>query len=322
MLDSRRLGTVLLGIGLGILLLRLFPLLAPWWPLGLIIAGLMFWRGVWGQERLLLLALSLTMALVDPSLGFLSTPVSSGSVVASYESTSAQARAFQDVKTVIISNSVGRIEARGGSSLKISVEYRRNRPAGDALVIPQDLQLAYDEDLGILRVTGIDPQTPESQRRGLAARLHLELPAEVSLQVNNGVGDIVVTDLASAKLQTAVGDVSIKRLAGDLEASTQTGEIELEDVLGRVEVSSSVGDIDLSFSQVLTAPVSARADVGDISLSLPNDSDVELSAISQLRDFSGDFDQITASEARLRLGSGTYNVDLRTSVGEIKLRRR
>lgn len=318
MRNPQRLGVVFLSIGLGILIVQLFPYLTWLWPLGLMVGGLMLWR----RPKSSLLALA--VVLVSLTVGILPQAAVSifwggGSVIASYESSAAQEESWQDVQRVVVTNTVGDVSISGNAeAVGIEVVYRRTRSGADA---PGELQVHYDEASQTLLVTGIDPAWPPGRRRGLAAELELELPS-VAVEVSGQVGDLKAADVRSAELRTHTGSITVQRVANEVVAVTDVGDINIEDVLGALEVRSRVGDINLTFEQPLMSPVDAKTDVGDVELLLPSGSDVTVRAYSQLRDLEGELEQVTASEGRLRLGTGTHEVELSTRVGEVQVMQR
>lgn len=122
------------------------------------------------------------------------------------------------------------------------------------------------------------------------------VPADTAVTVDTAVGEVVVTDLT--------GTLS---LASDVGSITGTA-LKSEDVTAR----SAVGDIDLSLT-VAPTRVRASSSTGDVAVTLPDDDTTYLVVTST-----------SVGEVRNTVGSdGTSprTVDLRTSVGDIVLRR-
>jgi hypothetical protein len=184
---------------------------------------------------------------------------------------------------------------------------------------PETLQASYNEGTQTLRIIGVDPKLPDNERRGLSADITLSLPKEVMVQVVNDVGDVRVEDMDSLSVETKVGDIEASYLTGKVDLRSDVGDISLDNSPQDTQVRTRVGDISIKLDEALNAPLVAENDVGDIQLSLPDDSNVTITATSSSRSLEGDLERITANEGRLRLGSGDYAVTLSTNVGEVQV---
>lgn len=119
----------------------------------------------------------------------------------------------------------------------------------------------------------------------------LQLPKELALAVQAGVGDIHVQGLASElKLRVGVGDIVVEDFSGNLEAETGVGDVELVaawSVIGPLRLVTGVGSINVRkpqkqeagrglVSETYTeegpgkAQVRVTTGVGDITLRLQN----------------------------------------------------
>lgn len=319
--NSQRLGALLLGIGLGILIFRLFPILTWLWPFGLVMGGIMIWRKIGVPiVQVVLVVLSLTIALLATP-AFLYFPLGQpGRVVATYQQSVMQQRAWQELKRVVIINSVGDITVEGGSlETEVAVEYRRSQRSGR---IPGELQVAYDERRQTLTVTGTDPDLSQSAQRGLSANITLRVPEWVRVHVTNELGNVNVSRLQHVDIHADVGRIRVYEVDGSLNAQSDVGSIDIENTAAEIIAATRVGELKLTFDQPLNHPLRARTEVGDIQLILPSTSNTTVRAISQIRNLSGDLEQITASEGRLRLGTGEHEAELFTRVGEVRVKQR
>jgi hypothetical protein len=298
-------GAILLAIGLGLLLARALPGVAAWWPLGLMVAGLLLWRGAASQLlTTVLIALSLTLAAAGPGVNWLSgvrLGAPSGRVVATHQSSPSLAREWAEVEMVTVRNAVGAIQITGEAAKpSVSITYRRNWAGGR---VPGELQARYDAATRTLTVIGLDPGTPEHDRRGLTAEITVAVPARVAVQVENHAGKVTVAK---------VGAVSV---------INDDGAIRIEDAYGPISASTRVGDIRLSFDQPVNDTIAARTGRGRVTLLIPTASNVEIRATSRERNLSGDLQTVIATEGRLRLGMGENIVELAADRG-IEVRKR
>lgn len=122
------------------------------------------------------------------------------------------------------------------------------------------------------------------------------VPADTELDINNSVGEITVTETS-----------------GPLNLSTNVGGITADGIASpTVRADGSVGDISLDFSASPDS-VEVSASTGDVSVTVPDDG----TAYRVQTDAS-------LGEVHSSLGSdpaGTQLIDVRTSVGDIILRR-
>ncbi len=291
-------GAILLGLGLGILLGRLIPDSAWLWPFGLILGGLLLWRLGWGLTPLTVAAASLALALTGSPLGF----AGFGARAATrFESSDAQEAAWDELARVVVLNSVGDLEIEEEGDLEIGVSYRRSRGGAPA---PTELQASYDEASRTLTLIGVDPHSSEDERRGLEADLELEIPAGVRVEASTEVGSVALKGGLGAVLESDVGDLEVKDTRGEVVARTR------------------VGNVELSFDDAPQAPIRAEAEVGDVRLTLPEDADATVRAVSGLRNFGGELERVAGDEGRLSLGGGLHEVELRTDVGKVEVRTR
>ncbi|MGQ0847709.1 MAG: DUF4097 family beta strand repeat-containing protein [Actinomycetota bacterium] len=104
-------------------------------------------------------------------------------------------------------------------------------------------------------------------------------------------GDLVLSDVASAELKTASGDVKLetcsglcevssasgdvraKEIGGDLVVSTASGDVNVERVLGRLTAKSASGDVTVRACAGTSAEVSSMS--GDVYLGVPAGTRVE-----------------------------------------------
>lgn len=79
---------------------------------------------------------------------------------------------------------------------------------------------------------------------------HLDLvahvPAELTLGVQDGSGDIVIEGIAALDLVDGSGDVEVRHVAGDVSVEDAGGDLVVHDVVGGLSVRDEGGDIAIS----------------------------------------------------------------------------
>ncbi|MGL4608908.1 MAG: DUF4097 family beta strand repeat-containing protein [Trueperaceae bacterium] len=318
MKQTKTLGAILIGLGVGLLINSWFPGLRWLWPFGLIVGGILLWRdlGPYG------LRVGLTAAaLAIPLLGGVTWPsLESGNrELARYESSDEDEAAWEGLERLLIVNTSGDIEVERGNDLEVEVSYHSYRRNA---YTPERLLSDYNNNTNTLRIFGIDPTLSEREKRGLRSDIRIYVPERILVEVVNDTGDIEVSGVSEVKLETGTGNIEVQNIANKTAIQTDTGSISIENARGPIAARSDTGSITIELEDEILHDLSASTDTGKISLSLPKESDVTVNATSETHQFSDNFENITASEGKLRLGSGEHTVTLSTDTGSIVVKER
>lgn len=301
-----------LGFGVGLLLARGFP--AVLWPLALLSLGV--WLARWPQPQVWLLALAIGGTLASPFGRPPDADSTGGGETRRYLSTPEQTRAWAGMRTLAIRNSAGDVNVVGGSPPRLRAVYTR---AGEVGAIPAAL---LTEFVGReLHFTGLEPNWPQERTRGVRAALHASVPRRVALKIGGRIGDVMVTGVASARVDTNIGDVTLSAISGTAVALTSVGNVMVAGAGGGIEARTQVGDIWLE-PDAGDAPILATADVGDIALVLSNIPNVRVLATSTTRGLPAGMTRLSPTRGELVLGTGKRLVVLETRIGEISVVRR
>jgi DUF4097 and DUF4098 domain-containing protein YvlB len=73
--------------------------------------------------------------------------------------------------------------------------------------------------------------------------LTVSVPKDMSLEIDDGSGSIVVEDLAAVRIEDGSGSIRIDRIVGAVEVNDGSGGIEINDVTGNVSVDDGSGEI-------------------------------------------------------------------------------
>lgn len=128
-------------------------------------------------------------------------------------------------------------------------------------------------------------------------------------------------------VDTVNGDVNISGVSGDVVAESVNGAIEVEDLAGDADLSTVNGSIDARFVK-LEGQQSVKAETvnGRVSITLPEDANVEVSADTLNGSINGrDFDLVTdkgfvGSDLNGNIGNGSARLNIDTVNGSIKIR--
>lgn len=152
------------------------------------------------------------------------------------------------------------------------------------------------------------------------------------LDVTTSNGSVEARELTgSATVRTSNGAISLEDVRGRLEATTSNGSIRarLSDPVADqpVRLTSSNGAVDLTMEAVRNNPVQLTTSNSSITLRLPATVDAELEADTSNSRINSDFDvqigpgKLSKGHVSGRLGRGGAPVTLRTSNGNINVRR-
>lgn len=142
----------------------------------------------------------------------------------------------------------------------------------------------------------------------------LTVPAGARVKVDTRLGDVSVKGVrASVEGRTRIGSVTLEQIRGDrVVAASRTGRVTLKDVgFGTAEASSKLGDIRISDIEPFKR-LTAISKMGDVELRLPPGAGpFAVNAVTKIGDRTVTVDQNSSS--------GTA-VDARTKVGDVTVR--
>ena len=300
------------GVAVGLLLGWRAPLLL--WPGALVLVAL--WLGRWPRPGVWLLAATFGVMLVSPFAGTLEPTGKPSAFVRNVSSTPQAAQTWRNVEQLSVRNTDGDITVTGGNAWRLRARYRWGAQVTgvpDALLTAQRGQT--------LDFTGLEPAWDQTPLRAASAQLRAGVPRRVALSVDARSGDVTARNLASAHVNTNLGNVTLSSIAGAAVALTDVGNVLIADAGGSIEAKTLMGDIWLEPrpSDGPPAPILAQADVGDIALLLPPGTDARIMATSVSRQLPKNFKRLSPTESELVLGQGSRLIVLKTRVGAIRV---
>lgn len=76
--------------------------------------------------------------------------------------------------------------------------------------------------------------------------LTVTLPASLAVELEDGSGDLKITQVRSAKIEDSSGDIEASGIGGDVSVSDSSGDMDIENVTGKVKIErDSSGDIEI-----------------------------------------------------------------------------
>ena len=302
-----------LGVGAGLLLGWRVPLL--FWPVALILVAV--WLARWPRPGVGLLAVTFGVILISPVAQNLEQP-SPMPHVREVSSTPQDVQRWTGVQTLSVRNSSGDITVTGGNRWRLRARYHYGAAVRG---VPEELLTAQRGKT--LDFTGLEPSWAQQPLRGAEARLWATVPRRLKLLVDARSGDVDAQNLASAHVDTNLGNVTLQGIAGAAVALTDVGNVFVSAVGGATEAKTQIGDIWLEPGPGVSvaAPILAQADVGNIALILPPGSDARIMATSVSRQLPEGFKRLSPTQAELVLGKGSRLIVLKTRIGQIMVQR-
>ena len=149
----------------------------------------------------------------------------------------------------------------------------------------EEAQVAYGDGVLRIEVSAKNQYFGPSGAVAVSVQLPAGSPVEVKaasaelrsvgrlgdIAVNSDHGSIVLEDVASARITTAAGDVSVGRLNGPAEIRTSKGDIRIaEAVRGDVVLRTDVGEVEVVAAAGVSATLDAGTTTGRINNALKN----------------------------------------------------
>ncbi|MGH9735240.1 MAG: DUF4097 family beta strand repeat-containing protein [Candidatus Acidiferrales bacterium] len=131
----------------------------------------------------------------------------------------------------------------------------------------------------------------------------------------------------TGRLELDSGDLHFSNVAGAVKIATRNSDIEAEDIAGALEIADSHGDIAIQCSRPPSAGIDVNDESGEVRLTLPNNSNFQISAVSQSGEVESEFESPSLrlvndnNVGRLTgaVGSGGPKIVIVTSYGTISL---
>lgn len=130
-----------------------------------------------------------------------------------------------------------------------------------------------------------------------------------------------------------LGSAQINGFSSEIEVKTNVGGIVLSDVTGPITAHTSTGLVEVKFSSVNQAsPISLSSSTGVVDVTLPSNTKANLELRSSMGSVYTDFDlqperedgmKIVGSNRKIvsKLNGGGVNIELRSSTGNVYLRK-
>jgi len=148
----------------------------------------------------------------------------------------------------------------------------------------------------------------------ISTDLSINIPNTIeNIIISLNVGDIYIKNInGKYKIENNVGDIKIENSKASYDIKTNVGDIKLSDTgaIKNSEFNTNTGDIEISFNDITNADkIKAATDVGDINISVPDDSSYEavMNEFMQKEKIESNKDKQT----KIEIKTGVGNIDFK-----------
>lgn len=166
----------------------------------------------------------------------------------------------------------GSTDAKGLKTLRLEAHVGTVEVIGtDAERISWKLRVEPDDDGGWFKSgkdaqAAVDGAKVRAVAAGDAWELEIELPRGADLDDVEEHWTVEVPKRFALELEANVGEVSVKDLAGGVEADLNVGELRIDAIGGAIDAEVNVGDLSVLSRTKSLGPVELEANVGDADL--------------------------------------------------------
>ncbi|MFC1731176.1 DUF4097 domain-containing protein [candidate division KSB1 bacterium] len=207
--------------------------------------------------------------------------------------------------TIVIDHRFGDIDVVKGSNSSVKIDGEKRVSAQNKDIEEEflrEMRLIVDESEDRLRITAEYPEQRERRGRrnirNFAIMYTIEVPENVTLEMENSFGDIELTDLkGDFNVRNTFGTLTADGLEGDVTLRNQFGMLDAEDITGTADISNEHGELIID---TVVGPLEADNQHGTV----------------RVIDVTGNID-IRGGHGEMDIKRVTGDADIRNSFGAI-----
>lgn len=225
-----------------------------------------------------------------------------------------------------IENEVGKVELLPTSGKEVKVIANIQSPLnGPARELAEKLNPGIKRENDKVHIWV--PKTEDVNNQFLVTDLQVTVPDGVDVRIESGTGRVIAENMDINLVVTGTtGTIELNEIAGNIEASNNTGRLVIANPGGNVLAETNTGSIEMSSSRSLADKYNLKSNTGRITLEMPQESDIVISAKSgtgrvsvhglpENTNRSGPSD-----EYNHKLGTGQGQANLEVGTGAINIR--
>ena len=145
--------------------------------------------------------------------------------------------------------------------------------------------------------------------RDCAIDYELTVPADAKVSGHVDSGSVEIAGVATANVEAESGDVTVRDVAGAVNASVQSGSIDLSGIGGAVVAGAESGDVRVGLDAVKSVAVETQS--GDIEVTVPS-GEYHVTASTESGDITNDLAE-DPSGTPIEASAQSGNVTLRAA---------
>ena len=130
----------------------------------------------------------------------------------------------------------------------------------------------------------------------------------------------------TGRLELDSGQIEVSDVAGSAKLTTSNKDLDVENVAGRLDIADVHGEIKVGYAQAPREEITITNESGGVELTLPTNSNFQISAWSRGGDVQSDFESSTDSQGEnensrfnAKIGTGVPKIQITTTYGTIAL---
>ena len=178
---------------------------------------------------------------------------------------------------------------------------------GDTLEVRRTVGYGEDKPGKTYRVDGDALVLEECRQRNCWVSYDVTVPEGTKVSGHVDSGSVEVAGVASANVAVESGDVTVRDVAGQVNASAQSGNVELSGIGGVVVAGAESGDVSVRVTEAVA--VTATTSSGNIDVAVPDDEyqvDIETANMDDIVNDLGDDE--SGPKISLRADSGSVTL--------------
>lgn len=218
------------------------------------------------------------------------------------------------LNTLKIESSVGDINIKTHESTEATISLNitaKSNSKENAEILIDEFKYTVEENSNSINIDTTFDDNKVFDNGNIQTELTISIPNNIdTFVISLNVGDININSNEGIfEIKNNVGNITVENSVGSYDLNTDVGDITLinSTASGTSEFNSSTGNVEISFNDISNAEgIKASTGVGDIELSVPEDSSYE----AVINEFMKD--EQTESN-----GTKQTKIELKTGVGSI-----
>lgn len=221
----------------------------------------------------------------------------------------------ENLKTLNIESTVGDINIKTHESTEAVISLNitaKSSSKENAEKLIEEYNYTVEENLNSIDIDTTFEDNELFDNSSIQTELSIAVPKNIdNFVISLNVGDINITDNeGSFEIKNNVGNITVENSFGSYDINTDVGDIKLINsaASGNSVFNSNTGNVEISFKDISNAEgIKATTGVGDIELTVPEDSSFEAVINEFMKDESTEANDSKQTKIELKTGVGSID---------------